>query len=60
MAFLVPSFLWALTALAIPVLIHLFQLRRFKRIEFPDTRFQQIANQEFLQVDAGQREAFPA
>ena len=39
MAFLHPSFLWALTALAIPVIIHLFQLRRFKRIEFPNVRF---------------------
>ncbi len=38
MAFLFPSFLWALTALAIPIIIHLFQLRRFKRIEFPNVR----------------------
>lgn len=38
MSFLHPAFLWALTALAIPVLIHLFQLRRFKRIDFPDVR----------------------
>lgn len=36
MAFLAPAFLWALTALAIPLLIHLFQLRRFKRIDFPN------------------------
>ncbi|MBL8011198.1 MAG: BatA and WFA domain-containing protein [Flavobacteriales bacterium] len=38
MSFLNPSFLWALTALAIPVLIHLFQLRRFKRIDFTHVR----------------------
>ncbi len=38
MSFLHPAFLWALTALAIPVLIHLFQLRRFKRIEFSNVR----------------------
>lgn len=38
MAFLHPAFLWALTALAIPVLIHLFQLRRFKRIDFTNVR----------------------
>jgi hypothetical protein len=38
MSFLYPAFLWALTALAIPVLIHLFQLRRFKRIDFSDVR----------------------
>lgn len=39
MSFLYPAFLWALFALAIPVLIHLFQLRRFKRIDFPNVRF---------------------
>ncbi|MBL7950199.1 MAG: BatA domain-containing protein [Flavobacteriales bacterium] len=39
MSFLHPAFLWALTALAIPVLIHLFQLRRFKKIDFPNVRF---------------------
>lgn len=39
MSFLHPAFLWALTALAIPVLIHLFQLRRFKRIDFPNVRY---------------------
>lgn len=39
MSFLHPAFLWALTALAVPVLIHLFQLRRFKRIDFPNVRF---------------------
>lgn len=38
MTFLNPSFLWALGALAIPVLIHLFQLRRFKRIDFTHVR----------------------
>lgn len=36
MAFAYPAFLWALAALVIPVLIHLFQLRRFKRIDFPN------------------------
>lgn len=45
MAFLFPSFLWALAALAIPVVIHLFQLRRFKRIDFPNTRFLQAVSQ---------------
>jgi len=39
MSFLHPAFLWALAALAIPVLIHLFQLRRFKKIDFPNVRF---------------------
>ena len=39
MTFLFPSFLWALLALAVPVIIHLFQLRRFKRIDFPNVQF---------------------
>ncbi len=46
MAFLYPGFLWALTALAIPVIIHLFQLRRFKRIDFPNVRFLQEVTQQ--------------
>ena len=46
MAFLFPSFLWALAVLAIPVLIHLFQLRRFKRIDFPNVRFLQEVTQQ--------------
>lgn len=46
MAFLYPGFLWALTALAIPVIIHLFQLRRFKRIEFPNVQFLQEVTQQ--------------
>ncbi len=45
MAFLSSSFLWALTALAIPIIIHLFQLRRFKRIEFPNVRMLQEVSQ---------------
>jgi len=39
MSFLFPMFLLAGLALAIPVLIHLFNLRRYKRINFPDNRF---------------------
>jgi hypothetical protein len=39
MGFLFPLFLVAGLALAIPVLIHLFNLRRYKRVNFPDTRF---------------------
>lgn len=46
MAFLHPTFLWALTALAIPIAIHLFQLRRFKRFEFSDVRFLQEVTQQ--------------
>lgn len=34
MQFLFPSFLWALLALAIPLIIHLFHFRRFKKVYF--------------------------
>lgn len=39
MSFLYPLFLVAGLSLAIPVLIHLFNLRRYKTIYFPHTRF---------------------
>lgn len=39
MQFLYPGFLWGLLALAIPVIIHLFYFRRFKRIYFTNVKF---------------------
>lgn len=39
MSFLYPLFLVAGLSLAIPVLIHLFNLRRYKTVLFPHTRF---------------------
>ncbi len=39
MKFLYPEFLWALFLLAIPVIIHLFSFRRYKRIIFTNVRF---------------------
>jgi len=36
MKFLFPQFLWALFAIAIPIIIHLFNFRRFKKIYFSD------------------------
>ncbi len=39
MKFLFPEFLWALGVLAIPIIIHLFNFRRFKRVIFPNLRF---------------------
>lgn len=39
MSFVYPAFLWALTALAIPVIIHLFNFRRFRTIYFTNVRF---------------------
>src|ERR1700733_10748576 len=32
-------FLWALTALSLPMLIHLFNFRRYKTVYFPNGRF---------------------
>ena len=34
MQFIHPSFLWALAALAVPIIIHLFHFRRFKKVYF--------------------------
>ena len=39
MNFLNPGFLWALMALAVPVLIHLFNFRRFKKVYFTNVKF---------------------
>lgn len=39
MTLLFPSFLWALAALAIPIVIHLFNFRKTTRIYFSNTRF---------------------
>ncbi|WP_127122055.1 BatA domain-containing protein [Chryseotalea sanaruensis] len=39
MTFLYPGFLWALFALAIPLIIHLFNFRRTQKIYFSSTRF---------------------
>lgn len=39
MQFLYPSFLWALMALAIPIIIHLFYFRRFKRVLFTNVKY---------------------
>lgn len=38
MNFLYPQFLWALLAIAIPIIIHLFNFRRFKKVYFSDVR----------------------
>jgi Aerotolerance regulator N-terminal len=37
--FISPSFLWFLGLLAIPVIIHLFNFRRFKRVLFTNVKF---------------------
>jgi hypothetical protein len=41
MQFVFPGFLYALLAVAIPILIHLFHFRRFKKVYFPNIGFLQ-------------------
>ncbi len=46
MSFLYPAFLWALALLAIPVIIHLFNFRRYKTVYFSNVRFLKSINDE--------------
>lgn len=39
MQFVFPAFLWALSLLAVPVLIHLFYFRRYKKVPFTNVQF---------------------
>jgi hypothetical protein len=49
MSFNYPMFLWALTVLAIPIIIHLFNFRKTTRIFFSSTRFLKQIKQETTQ-----------
>ncbi|MFN5705890.1 MAG: BatA domain-containing protein, partial [bacterium] len=46
MNFVYPSFLFALSAIAIPIIIHLIQLRKYKRLYFSNVKFLQNIEQE--------------
>ncbi|MBL4657168.1 MAG: BatA and WFA domain-containing protein [Flavobacteriales bacterium] len=46
MNFLYPSFLFALFAIAIPIIIHLFNFRRYKRVIFTNVRFLKEVKQQ--------------
>ena len=46
MQFVFPWFLLALFALAIPVIIHLFYFRKFKKVYFSDIRFLKQVQEE--------------
>ncbi len=46
MEFLYPGFLWALGAVAIPIVIHLFHFRRFKKVFFTNVRFLREVKEE--------------
>lgn len=39
MSFVYPAFLWALTALSIPIIVHLFNFRKTQKIYFSSNRF---------------------
>ncbi|GHM99087.1 membrane protein [Cytophagales bacterium WSM2-2] len=49
MSFGYPAFLWALFALTIPVIIHLFNFRKTTRIYFSNTRFLKQVKEETTQ-----------
>jgi hypothetical protein len=46
MQFVFPTFLFALAALAIPIIIHLFYFRRFKTVYFTNVRFLREVKEE--------------
>lgn len=46
MKFINPAFLFALFAIAIPILIHLFSFRKYKKIFFPNVSFLKEVKQE--------------
>ncbi len=39
MSFVYPNFLWALLLLLVPIIVHLFHFRRYKKVLFPNVRF---------------------
>ncbi len=46
MQFLSPALLWALAALAVPIVLHLFYFRRFRKVEFSNVRFLKEVKEE--------------
>ena len=46
MQFVYPAFLFALAAIAIPIIIHLFHFRRFKKVYFTNVKFLQEVKEE--------------
>ncbi|HXB40745.1 MAG TPA: BatA domain-containing protein, partial [Bacteroidia bacterium] len=46
MSFIYPSFLFALTALSIPIIVHLFNFRRYKKVYFTNVKFLKEVQQE--------------
>lgn len=46
MNFLYPGFLFALLAVAVPVIIHLFNFRKFKKVYFSNVQFLKVVEQQ--------------
>src|SRR2546421_336643 len=46
MRFINPAFLFALSAIAVPVIIHLFNFRRYKKVYFSNVKFLKEVKQE--------------
>ncbi len=46
MSFLFPSFLFALSAISVPIIIHLFNFRRYKKVHFSNVSFLQALQLE--------------
>jgi hypothetical protein len=46
MRFVYPEFLWGLLTLAVPIVIHLFNFRRYKKLYFSSLKFLQHVDQE--------------
>ena len=46
MSFAYPTFLWALAAIALPIIIHLFYFRRFKKVYFTNVNFLKEVKEE--------------
>lgn len=46
MTFVSPLFLWALAAIAVPVIIHLFNFRKYKKVYFTNVKFLKELQQE--------------
>ncbi len=46
MIFAYPAFLWALLAISIPIIIHLFNFRKYKKVYFTNVKFLKALQQE--------------
>jgi len=46
MKFVHPEILWALTALSIPIIVHLFNFRKFRKVQFSNVSFLREIRQE--------------